>query len=179
MVRSFALCWIWVWCAWAGEPTKMAVGFDPAYVGQPVRLSAVVWTAIVAPHPITGAISFTIDGAAIPGCTALPLMNLRANCEATFPRAGTYTLAGAYSGDSWWSGSSDAATIRVDQFVPSVYVAFFPAAPVYGDKVTIGGRVLGTDGVAAPVGTISFSERTTQIATVPLDSEGHAEVGVP
>src|SRR5436305_15327923 len=99
MVKSFALCWLCVWCASAGRRTTRAVGFDPAYVGQPVRVSAVVWTAIVLPQPITGTIDFTSNGAPIPGCTGIPLVNLRAFCEATFPHTATFTLGGAYSGD--------------------------------------------------------------------------------
>src|SRR4051812_15347090 len=105
MVRCLALCWIWVCCAHAADPTQMAVGADSAQVGQLTRVTAVVWTAVVAPHDITGTMAFTSNGAAIPGCASVPLVNKVATCHTSFAHAGTQTLGGAYSGNEWWAAS--------------------------------------------------------------------------
>src|SRR4051812_26054595 len=124
MVRSLAVSLILVWCASAGERTSIAVGADRLWVGQPIRLSAVVWTAIVSVHPITGTVEFTNDGTPIPGCTAVPLIALHANCEATFLRGGTFTLGGTYSGDAWWAASTATGPLSIRKYTPGVYVAF-------------------------------------------------------
>ena len=114
------------------------------------------------------------------GLHGVPLTNLRACCEATFPRAGTYTLGGAYSGDAWWAGSSNATSLRVDQFVPGVYMAFFPASPVYGDKVTLGGRVLGRHGSAgAGEGRYAFRKARRRSRRLRWIRTGTREIAVP
>ncbi|HLH42461.1 MAG TPA: Ig-like domain repeat protein [Bryobacteraceae bacterium] len=61
---------------------------------------------------------------------------------------------------------------------PSVYLAYTPSAPAYGDPFTIGALVLGLQGGPTPTGTVtvSWSGGSAQIA---LDNTGHGTVSVP
>ncbi len=72
--------------------------------------TAVTYTATVnqttGAGALTGTVSFTDNGAAVAGCTSLPLTSGTASCSVSFPSVGTYPVAAAYSADPNFTGSS-------------------------------------------------------------------------
>ena len=52
-----------------------------------------------APGTLTGTVSFTDDGAAIPGCSKLHLIVGVAACVTGFPTTGNYAITAKYSSD--------------------------------------------------------------------------------
>ena len=70
-------------------------------MGQEVTI-----TATVSPAAPTGTVSFTSNGMAISGCTAVPLTSLTAVCTTSTLALGTDAIVATYSGDSNYTGSS-------------------------------------------------------------------------
>jgi hypothetical protein len=70
------------------------------------------------------------------------------------------------------------AAAPVGKLAPSLYLASAPAAPLYGDLVTIGTLALGAQGAATPTGTVTLSWETGS-AVVTLDNNGHGSVNIP
>jgi outer membrane protein assembly factor BamB len=80
---------------------------NPAAVGDGVTL-----TATISPLPDAGTVAFTDAGVPIGGCGAVPvdLSTGRASCTTSFTSAGGHPLAAGYSGDHYYSASSDSLT---------------------------------------------------------------------
>jgi uncharacterized protein (TIGR03437 family) len=159
-------------------PTVLAVSADPAQIGQPVTLRAAVSLAS-GTGSIAGAIGFSIGGQAVAGCTGVALSSASATCQTSFPQLGSYTLAGSFSGDANTLPSTASVAVNVNKAVPGIYLAFTPAAPVYGAPVTLSALVLGAQGVAAPTGTVTFSDAGTTLALQPVAADGHASFAAP
>src|SRR5947209_6617099 len=66
----------------------------------------------------------------------------------------------------------------VSKPVPGLYLASVPAAPIYGDTVTIGALVMGPYGAPVPTGSVVLYMDTTQ-NTIALDDSGHGSVVSP
>ena len=78
---------------------------NPSMFGELVTITATVGPP--GPPTPTGTVSFTSNGAAIPGCTAVPLSSSRtAVCTTTGLAVGTDAIVATYSGDTNYSGSS-------------------------------------------------------------------------
>jgi uncharacterized repeat protein (TIGR03803 family) len=78
---------------------------NPSQVGQLVTITATVGPA--GPPMPTGTVSFTSNGAAISGCTSVPLgSSLTALCMTSTLAVGTDAIVATYSGDSNYSGST-------------------------------------------------------------------------
>jgi uncharacterized repeat protein (TIGR03803 family) len=78
---------------------------NPSEEGQLVTLTATVGPS--GPPTPTGTVSFTSNGVAISGCTAVPLTSqLMAVCTTSTLAVGTDAIVAIYSGDSNYSGSS-------------------------------------------------------------------------
>jgi polyvinyl alcohol dehydrogenase (cytochrome) len=90
-----------------GTTTTLASSANPSQPAAEVSL-----TATVIPAPDAGTVTFTDDGAAISGCSAIPMSPATASaaaCNTSFPRAGIHHLVAAYSGDAFYGGSASAA----------------------------------------------------------------------
>jgi outer membrane protein assembly factor BamB len=87
-------------------PTPTTAGLSSS--SNPSRTGvSVTFTAKVSPAPDGGTIAFTDDGAPIPGCsTGITPATAVASCTASFPSAGTDTIAAIYSGDAYYEASS-------------------------------------------------------------------------
>ena len=84
--------------------TTLASSPNPSQPGAAVSL-----TAVVTPAPDAGTVTFTNDGAAIPGCSAIPVSPAPAGaaaCNTPFSRAGIHHLVAAYAGDAFYAGSA-------------------------------------------------------------------------
>ena len=86
--------------------TALASSLNPSQPGAAVSL-----TATVNPAPDAGTVTFTNDGTAISGCSAIPVSAATAGaavCDTTFARVEIHRLVAAYSGDAFYAGSASA-----------------------------------------------------------------------
>lgn len=147
-------------------PATVAISSTPGQVRQPVTI-----TASVLPAGASGAITFT----GVPGCGAVPLKDGIATCAATFNQLGDVPVTASYSGDSNLLAGSAAMKLNVGRVVAGVYVAFTPAATVYGQAVQVGALALGAPGVAPPTGMVGFRDELGNAGAAVLSREGHAD----
>jgi outer membrane protein assembly factor BamB len=94
---------------------------NPSYAG-----AAVTYRAAVAPSPDSGAVAFTDNGSAIPGCGAVPLSGASASCQAMYSLAGSHQVRSEYLGDSRFEASGSAPlrqTVRAALPAPKVAAA--------------------------------------------------------
>jgi len=88
----------------AAKPTKLTLSssLDPSISGR-----AVSFTATVSQSVSAGALTFTVDGAAVPGCTAVAMSGLSGvDCSVPLETAGAFTVAATYSGGGRFAASS-------------------------------------------------------------------------
>ena len=99
---------------------------NPSEEGQLVTLTATVGPS--GPPTPTGTVSFTTNGVAISGCTAVPLNSSRtAVCTTTGLAVGTDAIVATYSGDTNYSGSSGTLSQLVNPIPsPLQFVAVTP-----------------------------------------------------
>ncbi len=98
---------------------------NPSEVGQLVTLTATVSPS--GPPTPTGTVSFTSNGTAISGCSALSLSSSMAVCMTSTLAVGTDAIVAMYSGDSNYMGSSGMVSQIVNP-VPSA-LQFVPVTP--------------------------------------------------
>ena len=67
-------------------------------------------------------------------------------------------------------------TLKVGKAVAGIYTAATQTAPAYGDAVTVNALLLGATGVAAPSGTVAFSEGVSPLGTTQVGSDGRASL---
>src|ERR1019366_7271863 len=99
---------------------------NPSEEGQLVTLTATVGPS--GPPTPTGTVSFTSNGVAISGCTAVPLTSqLMAVCTTSTLAVGTDAIVATYSGDANYSGSSGTLSQLVNPIPsPLQFVAVTP-----------------------------------------------------
>ena len=78
--------------------TSVTSSPNPSMSGQLVTITATVGPA--GPPPPTGTVSFTSNGTAISGCTAVPLSLQMATCMTSTLAVGTDAIVATYSGDA-------------------------------------------------------------------------------
>ena len=111
-----------------GTTTAVTSSPNPSTVGEQVTITATVSPGASGGPTPTGTVSFTSNGAAIAGCTAVPLPpSLIVVCMTSTLAVGTDTIVATYSGDSNYLGSSGTLTQIVNP-VPSP-VQFVPVTP--------------------------------------------------
>ncbi|GAB2909720.1 hypothetical protein GCM10027047_04880 [Rhodococcus aerolatus] len=120
-----------------GEPVASTVTVSTT-PNTAVGVAAVGLFADVTPGSATGSVGFRVDGAAVPGCEARPVVGGRASCATTFATAGAHTVTAAYSGDATTGPSSGTATVDVapgasfPQLLLGFLLAFARAVHVFG-----------------------------------------------
>jgi uncharacterized protein (TIGR03437 family) len=159
--------------------SMVTVGLVPTQINQPTTLRAVVSLANWSPAPVNGIVDFSSDGDPIAGCIGLPVRNGAAACNPTFPQTGNVTIGASYSGDENANPSTRSAQLTVGKMAASPYLAAWPAAPIFGQKVTISALVLGANGVAAPAGTVTFRDGSLLLEIVALEADGRATLTMP
>jgi hypothetical protein len=117
--------------------------------GELVTITATVGPP--GPPTPTGTVSFTSNGAAIPGCTAVALNSSRiAVCTTTGLAVGTDAIVATYSGDSNYMGSSGTLSQLVNPTPSAVqFVAVTPCRLV--DTRQTGGAIQGGSSRDFPV----------------------------
>jgi hypothetical protein len=90
---------------------------------------------------------------------------------------GTYTVVASFPGSADYAAAqSKPATFAIAPARPTIALSSSGASPVYGQAVTFFATVDSAGG--APVGTVTFADGTTTLATVPLDGSGQAAVTI-
>ena len=92
--------------------TSLAISPSPApavAAGIPVSYTATV-TETSGSGALAGSVSFTANGASIPGCTNLVVSGGSATCSTSFAATGTYTIAASYGADPYFTGSSSSVS---------------------------------------------------------------------
>jgi len=143
--------------------TSVTSSPNPSTFGQSVTITATVGPS--GPPQPTGSVSFTSNGAAISGCTAVPLSSSMAVCMTLGLAVGTDAIVATYSGDSNYAGSSG----MLSQIVNPVPVAlqFVPVTPC---------RVVDTRGANGTFGGPAIPGNTSR--AFPL-TEGDNPCGIP
>ena len=160
------------------SPTGVALALKSGYpqIGQAVSLAATVSsTGNLSP---TGTVNFTSNGAAIPGCTNVPLAppGTVASCITSFSQTGTFTLAAAYSGDSSNNPSTGSMQLAIGKAYAVPYIASYVLGAQSGGQyyasqaVTIGAKFAQAPSVAPPSGTATFYNGATPLATVAVSA---------
>jgi len=108
-----------------GSTTLVASVPDPSTFGQAVTITATVSPS--GPPTPTGTVSFTSNGSAISGCSAVPLSSQTAVCMTSTLAVGTDAIVATYSGDSNYTGSNGSTT-QIANPVPTA-VEFVPLTP--------------------------------------------------
>ncbi len=140
-----------------------------ASVSSPVVGQAVTYTATVsgsAAATATGTVSFTDNGAPIPGCTSVPLASGAATCPATAGNAATHTVATTYSGDDVHLPSSGSLAVVVAPAATSTSLSAPFTSVAVGQAVTVTAAVTASaPGSGTPSGTVSFDLNGTALTS--------------
>ncbi|MBC7679114.1 MAG: Ig-like domain repeat protein [Pseudorhodobacter sp.] len=165
--------------------TTLSTGPGPVTYGSPVTL-----TALVEPGGGNGTVSFTVDGAALPGCAARPLSALPsadvATCSVASWSAGSHSAVAIYSGDAdHLTSTSNRLDVTVDKGTTTSSVTA-PATVTWGTAVTVTATVvpktagaLGT-GATGPRGTVTFWDNDDQVGVpVAVAADGTATLTIP
>ena len=84
----------------------------PIMVGAHVTYTATV-TKTSGSGALSGVISFSGKGGTVQGCSNLPVSAGKASCTITFGTQGTFTIKAVYTGDPYFTSSSDFVTQSV------------------------------------------------------------------
>ncbi|MGA7834587.1 MAG: Ig-like domain repeat protein, partial [Acidimicrobiales bacterium] len=137
--------------------------------------SSVVYTAYVnntsGNSPLTGNVTFYVNGVAVPGCTNQHLLGGEsANCDIDFPNAGTFTVTATYANDPKNATSTDSSTQDVTKGNTSLSLS-------RSSSITVGGTVKytadvdETSGSGPLTGTVTFTDNGVNItgcASIPV-----------
>jgi CSLREA domain-containing protein len=133
-----------------------------ALVTFTAQLSGVAFTPIVP----TGTVSFTVNGTAIPGCSAASLnSSQQATCTTSSLPASADSIVAKYSGDTNFTLATGGATQTVNMLAsaisvsPSVNPVFVQDTVTYTAAVGFGSG----SGATGPTGTVTFLDGTTPI----------------
>ena len=140
-----------------------------ASVSSPVVGQAVTYTATVsgsAAATATGTVSFTDNGAPIPGCTSVPLASGAATCPATAGNTGTHTVAATYSGDDVHLPSSGSLAVVVAPATTTTLLSAPFTSVAVGQAVTVTAAVTASaPGSGTPAGTVTFDLNGTALTS--------------
>ena len=159
--------------------TMVEMSSNPAQIAQPVAIRAAVTVQGPGVGAAGGTVEFANGSSPIAGCTQVPVQNGLAICNTSFAQLGNFVLYTIYSGDANTSPSGGSLPLTVAKCSAGAYLAADNPAPTSGAPVTLGALVLGAVGVAAPTGTVTFSDGQTTLAAVPLGTDGRATLVVP
>ncbi len=157
----------------SGSTTSLAASPNPSNTGQAVSFTATVAATPPGSGTPTGQVTFA------DGSTVLAQVPLNSSGIASFSTSslalGSHTITATYASDSLFAVSSG-STVQVVQSgnTPTTTTASSSPNPsVFGQSVTFTSTT--TSGSGVPVGTVTFSEGATVLASnVPVDGSGHA-----
>jgi hypothetical protein len=146
---------------------------DPGatYTGAPVAVTATVTGSGGAATPDLEGVTPTLTYYAGSGTSGTDLG------PAAPSAAGTYTVVARFAGSADYAAAqSKAATLAIAPAGATIALGSSNASPVFGQAVTFVATVNSASGT--PVGTVTFADGATPLATVSLDGSGQAAVTI-
>jgi hypothetical protein len=115
---------------------------------------------------VTGTISFTADGATVPGCGSVTVTAGTATCAAGTLPAGSHSFEADYSGDTnYLAASGTLSGYDVAKATPGVSLSATPSANANVDsQVGLSATVVPPAGGPAPTGTVTFLANGAAVA---------------
>ena len=142
--------------------TTLASSLNPSLAGQSVTFTATITPA--GPPTPTGTVSFTSNGTAMSGCSAVALTSGRiARCITSFPTIATYAIKATYSGDANYLASTS-ATLSQNVKAASTTTLVSSLNPSTAGKSVTFTATITPAGPPTPTGTVAFSSNGTAIA---------------
>lgn len=157
-----------------GSATVLTSSTNPSIFGQPVTFTATVTPASPLGIAPTGTVTF-MDGQNALG--TMPLDNT-GNASVTPPSLaiGTHDITAVYSGDSNYSGSSDAISQVVNKIGTTTAVASDPNPSEDGQIVTFTATVIPSQTGPTPIsGSVAFFDGAAPLGTTAISSSGIAQ----
>jgi hypothetical protein len=158
--------------------TTVTIALKSGYpqIGQVVTLTATVSSE--ANFPLTGAVNFTANGSALPGCSNVPVApgGGTATCAASFTQTGAFSIGAAYSGDTKNTAVAGSMQLTVGKAYATPYIASYVLGAqsngqYYASQaVTIGVKFAQAPSVPAPTGTATFKNGGSVLAVVPVSA---------
>jgi len=123
------------------EASTVALAASPASIvlGQSTTLTATINVAYGQPG---GTVSFADKGTALPGCGAVPLAALAAQCPMANPAAGSHLITATYTGDANTTGASSSPSTVVTVQVPGASIALNDSGQTLCDNGAASGAPL-------------------------------------
>lgn len=151
--------------------TTLEVGPDPAWVREPVVL-----TATVIPNPGAGTVRFSFCGGVLEAAlnSSTGIASVTEECATP----GTSTASASFLGTATHASSSGSRSVTLGQVATSVAMTVEPSPSYHGDSVILRATVTPNPGG----GTVTFWDMTTSrcLCSVPVDpATGIADTEVP
>jgi uncharacterized delta-60 repeat protein len=144
--------------------------------GQRVTFTVVLKAKAPGSGTPTGLVTFK-DGTTGLGRATLQLVGGldRATLSTAALSVGSHTITAIYQGDGTFAGSSSSAPVVVNKASSRTLLTASPAPAVFGQVVSFTVAVLAlAPGQGTPTGTVAFTDGSTTIATLTLNSVGRA-----
>jgi hypothetical protein len=155
-----------------GTTTALSSSANPSVFGQSVTFTATVTPTSGSGTP-TGTVTFSDGGVSIGSGT---LSGGTTTFATSGLAVGNHTMTASYSGDSNFNSStSSALTQTVNKDASTTVVTSSPNPSSLGQAVTFTATVTANaPGSGTPTGNVTFTVGTRTLATVTLNSSGHA-----
>ncbi len=141
------------------------------YTGAPIAATATVTGVSGTATPDLEGVTPTLTYYAGPGTSGTDLGSKAPSA------AGTYTVVARFAGSADYAAAqSKPAIFAIAPARATIALGSSSASPVYGQAVTFVATVNSASGT--PVGTVTFADGTTLLATVPLDGSGQAALTI-
>ncbi len=154
----------------AGTTTTLKSSANPATFGQLVTLTATVAGPAGATAP-TGAVTFT-DGSTTLGTGTLTTTAgvTTATLNVSTLAVATHSITASYTGNADYNASTTTTALSqvINKAIPTTTVSSSSGTVTYGQTVTFKALVSGPVGAAAPTGTVTFKDGSTQLGPVTL-----------
>jgi parallel beta-helix repeat protein len=157
--------------------TSLSSSSNPAVFGAPVTFTATVAGVSSSTHTLTGNVTL-MDGSSVLGVAAVDDSG-----HATFTLSslsiGGHSLTAVYSGDANFNAStSSSLSESISMVSTSTTLSSSTNPSLVGNAITFTATVAAGLPFAPISGTITFTDGATVLATVSLDSTGHASLTV-
>lgn len=155
---------------------SLASSANPSSYGQAVTLTATVSSGISGAGIPQGTVTFTSNGVLIgsapvdsTGTATLTLSNLA---------PGTDNLVANFGGNTGWAGASSAIVAEVVSADTTVSLVTSANPSTFGSLLTLTATAVGSNGSGVPSGSVTFSDGSTVLGTVPVDGSGNASLPI-
>jgi hypothetical protein len=157
---------------------------NPSGQGNSVTISARVTPTFAGGVAPTGTVTFFVDGSPLGAPVAIPASPPGAVTVQTTTTAltqGSHAITATYNGDGNYNAGTSAPVTEVvtgGAQTTTTFTSNPPSPTVTGQPYTLNANVAGSIPGTTPTGTVTFSEGSTVLAAVPVDSSGAASFTV-